>query len=175
MGELKAKVNESADHFAYRKIAIDILKDKGFDPFREIYHDYDVEYPVDGRVKYQVDVVGIKENYKIAIECGTVELSKVMNLRRIFNEVIIVNAQKVAELYEYWRERHYIETEQLTGKVNELVRINEHIVHDANAKVGPLADKIDELEHEVKRLNEKVRYYQRVLAKAWEEVKKEQS
>lgn len=111
-------MSESRDHIAYKKAGIDILKDKGFEP-REIHEEYSLSL-FNGINRYIIDLVGIKDNFKIAIECGSVGLSKITDLKKYFDEIIIVDAVKVTELYEYWRERYFLETKKLELIITDL-------------------------------------------------------
>jgi hypothetical protein len=166
----KNRVGESPEHFAYKKIAIDILRDKGFKE-TEIKEEYDVEYPIDGRIKYTVDVVGIKDNYKVAIECGKVELSKLLNLRKIFDEVLVINPQKIVEMYEYWKTKYFTETDELRRENKRLLERAEWVCNDANMRIEQLEEAKKKLEDEVKALQIKLRRYEKVLAQAWNVVK----
>jgi len=115
-------LSEGRNHIVYKKVGKDILKDKGFEP-REIHEEYSFLL-ANGINKYIIDLVGIKDEFKIAIECGNVGLSKINYLKKYFNEVIIVDAIKVTELYEYWREKYFLDIKNseliITGLNDEI-------------------------------------------------------
>jgi hypothetical protein len=165
---------ESSEHIAYKKIAIDILKERGFNP-REIKEDYDVEYPVDGRIKYTVDVVGVKNNYKVAVECGKTELSKLLNLRKIFNEVLVVNTEKVVEMYEYWKTKYFEDVGKLERKNNELQSQLDWLRKTASEDYAKIEKELEMKKSEVRALQIKLRQIQKVIAEACQAMKEEQS
>ena len=160
-------LNESTTHLSFKKIAVDILKEKGFKS-EEIKEEYTVEYKQDGRTKYEVDVVGINKDYKIAIECGTTEYSKILNLQKIFNEVIIVDALKVVELYNYWKTLHHTDVMRLSQEVYKLKERNVWICKDAEKTVGEIEAKLEPLEKENVNLRLQLKKLQKVIAEAWE-------
>jgi hypothetical protein len=164
-----AGVNESLERIAFKKVGIDILKEKGFSP-TEIHEEYDVEYKIDGKIKYKVDLAGIKDGYKVAVECGGSTLSKLLNLRKIFDEAIVVDTAKVVEVYEYWKTKYLNDTERLEL---ENRRLKEQLKWVYGSRIGPLEEKVEKLEHELLSLQARLRSYQKVMAQAWEAVKEQ--
>ena len=163
---------ESPLHRAYKNIAIDILKEKGFDP-REIHEEHDVEYTVNGRIKYTVDIVGIKDNYRVAIECGQTELSKLTNLRKIFDEVIWVNAKLVIEFYDQWKSKYYTEIGKLQQENVYLSNRAESIARNANADFDKLKNERDDALSKQRKLEIQLRSLQKVIAEAWSATKEQ--
>ena len=158
---------ESPTHTAFKKIAVDILKEKGFKP-DEIKEEYFVEYNGDGRTRYEIDVVGINRDYKIAVECGITEYSKILNLQKIFNEVIVVDAFKVVELYNYWKTLHYKDVMRLSQEVHDLKGRMVWVCRDANKSVEEIETKIKPLKKENNELRLELKKLQKVIAEAWE-------
>lgn len=161
---------ESPTHIAYKKIAIDILKEKGFSGV-EIHEEYNVEFQYNGRLKYTVDVAGIKDGYKVAIECGGVEHSKILDLRKIFDEVIVIRPETLIDKYEYWRAAFYNqknEIKALQERNQKLVEHAEWVCNDANKQIEPFQAQIKELEAEIIRLKNEHKKLQKVIATAWE-------
>ena len=163
---------ESPLHRAYKSVAIDILKEKGFEP-REIHEEHDVEYAVNGRVKYTVDIVGVKDNYRVAIECGQTELSKLTNLRKMFDEVIWVNAKLVIELYDQWKSRYYTEIGKLQKENVDLSNRAEYVVRKANADFDRLQRERDDALSKQRKLEIQIRSLQKVIAEAWSAMKEQ--
>jgi hypothetical protein len=170
----KNRSGESPEYIAYKKIAIDLLKERGFNPL-EIKEGYDVEYPVNGRIKYTVDVVGIKNNYKVAVECGKTELSKLLNLRKIFNEVLVVNTEKVVEMYEYWKTKYFEDVGKLERKNNELQSQLDWLRKTASEDYAKLEKELEMKKSEVRTLQIKLKQIQKVIAEACQAMKEEQS
>lgn len=143
--EATLTLSEGRSHIAYKKVGTDILKDKGFEP-REIHEEYSFLL-ANGLNKYIIDVVGIKDNYKIAIECGGVVLSKIIDLQKYFDEVIIVDAVKVTELYEYWRGRYFVEIKKLELIIAGLENENDRIrgwQNEAKASLTKMGENLEE-------------------------------
>lgn len=161
---------ESPLHYAYKKIAIDILKEKGFEP-AEIHEEHNVEYLVNGKMKYIVDIVGIKDKYRVAIECGQTEHSKLINLRKIFDEVIWVNSKLVIELYDQWKSRYYMEIGKLQKDNSDLADRADYITRRADADFSRLEGERDESLSKVRKLEFQLRTLQKVIAEAWSAMK----
>lgn len=165
---------ESALHRAYKRIAIDYLKELDFAP-EEIQEEYTVEYPANGKMRYIVDVVGIKKTYRVAIECGQTELSKLTNLRKIFDNVVWINAKFVIDQYDSWRNRYYVENESLRRKNNELTNSTEYVINKANVDYERLRLEKEEVEKKKISMEIQLRKLQKVISEAWENQPKGQS
>lgn len=160
---------ESEDHIAFKKIAIDLLQVRGFSS-SEIQEEYGIEFRVDGQTRYVVDIVGVKGDYKVAVECGETPHYKLIDLRKLFNEVLIVDVSKVVEMYEYWRAKYHTTVGDLTSENKRLKEHADWVCNDADSRIEPLKEEINKLEHEVERLKVKLRGYQKVLSEAWQTV-----
>jgi len=172
-------MKEGGTHRAFKRVGVDILKEKGFCA-SEISEEYVLEYVVGENTKYIIDLVGIKDDYKIAIECGSVEYSKLINLRKIFDEVIIVNTNKVIELYDYWRSRCILETDKFRDEIErlnvEIGSLNERIKHILSTETGEtmsLKYELSSVKKDMAKLERKLRAYQRVMLESWEAVKEQ--
>jgi hypothetical protein len=167
--------NESPHHNAFKKIGIDLLKEEyGFRP-EQIFEDYNVEVKENGTIKYKIDLVGISETYKIAVECGDTQLSKLSRLRKIFNEVMVINVTKVVELYEVYRRKYLILKEESSREIERLKAHAEWVCQDANSKIDPLKNTIEELKRENANTKAALKKLQGVLAQAWKASQEEQS
>lgn len=162
--------NESRTHIAFKKIAIDILKERGFN-LGEIHEEYNVEYKVNGQIKYTIDVAGIKGDHKVAMECGSVQITKLLNLRKIFDEVIVIDVDKVVEMYEYWKTKCYTEVVKLREDNQRLKEHGQWVVDDANKRIGPYEEKVEKLETELHKIKDQLKKLQEVIAKAWEQTR----
>lgn len=163
---------ESPLHRAYKSVAIDILKEKGFEP-AEIHEEYDVEYAVNGRIKYTVDIAGIKDKYRVAIECGQTELSKLTNLRKIFDEVIWLNGKLVIDLYDQWKSKYYMEIGKLQMENSELSNRADYITRKANVDFDRLQAERDDAVSKAHKLELQLRSLQKVIAEAWSAMKEQ--
>jgi len=163
---------ESPLHRAYKNVAIDILKEKGFEP-AEIQEEYDVQYAVNGKMRYMVDIVGIKSNYRVAIECGQTEHSKLTNLRKIFDEVIWVNAKLVIDMSDQWKSRYYTEIGKLQKENLELSNHADYVVRKANADFDRLQNERDDALSKQRKLEIQIRSLQKVIAEAWSAMKEQ--
>lgn len=172
-------MSEGGSHRVFKKVAVDILKEKGFCA-SEIKEEYVLEYIEDGRTKYIIDIVGMKNNYKMAIECGSVEYSKLINLRKVFDDVIVVNVEKVVELYDYWRSEYIFETKKLRDEVERLnteigswQRKMEYIRTTETGEMMSLKKEHFLLKKDVIELEKKLRVYQKVMRESWEATKEQ--
>lgn len=163
---------ETPSHIAYKRVAIDLLKERGFSP-NEIHEEHSVKYKVDGHMSYKIDVVGIRENRKVAIECGKTELSKLMNLRKIFDEVIVVGPEKIVELYDYWKGKYFTDTNKLKMEVNDLLYRIERVIERRDSEIQPLKDEIAELKTKIEKLQGKLRMYQKVISESCKMMKEQ--
>lgn len=77
--------NESDRHLLLKERAKEILFEKGFKE-DEIYFEYRI--PRNNGFFYRVDVIGIKNNLKVAIECGNCETEKIEDLHSFCDEVL---------------------------------------------------------------------------------------
>ena len=74
-------MSESQAHKNLKKMAKNILKEKGFskDEMKEEYHIKNM----------RIDFVGIKRNFKVAIECGNLQgRNRIMELSNFFDEIV---------------------------------------------------------------------------------------
>ncbi len=167
-------MSESPSHTAYKKIAVDTLKNRGFSP-NEIFFEYNVDCKVNGVIKYIVDVVGIREDYKIAVECGKTEYSKLLNLKKVFDEVLVINPATITKLYEQWKSKWHTDVTSLRREINNLRQQLAWISKDADRRVEEMTTQMEKLQNECHTLKTKIKLYEKVLAQAWETVQKEQS
>ena len=75
---------ESEAHKILKQRAKKELILRGFTK-KEIFEEYRVNI---SEKKYRIDVVGKRENEFVAFECGNATLQKILDLKRLFNEVI---------------------------------------------------------------------------------------
>jgi len=144
--------NESRTHKAFKRVAIDLLKERGFLP-HQIHEEYEELHRFDGRVgRYVIDVVGIGESRKVAVECGGNKLSKLVNLRKLFDEVIVVDNDTVVGMYEYWRTRFYEEVWPSKREAQRYKKEAERICEEANKEVDALRKEVEALKEENGRL-----------------------
>ncbi len=118
----------SKEHEALKQIAVKILIDMGF-TMEEIKEEYWVSpYSLysrrDSDLKgFRVDVVGLKPNKKVAIECGKTPGEKIAALKMFFDQVIVLpyfslNTDKL-DLERVIREKNQIISDQ-NKKITEL-------------------------------------------------------
>lgn len=80
-------VNLSKNHNALKEVARKILEDMGFKT-TEIKEEYWVGG--EGLKSFRVDIVGITNNHRVAIECGTTPGEKIAALKMFFDDVIVL-------------------------------------------------------------------------------------
>ena len=86
---------EKTLHKVLKSQAIEILKDMGFRD-NEIHEEYPITINANNEkieskhVTYRVDVAGISNDKRIAIECGSTQAIKIVWLKPFFDEVIIL-------------------------------------------------------------------------------------
>jgi len=165
---------QGPNHIVYKKIAVDILKDRGFSS-DEIFFEYNIDCKVDGHIKYIVDVAGIREASKMAIECGHAPQSKLLHLRRVFDEVLVVNPAEIIKMYERWRSKWYTDVTALKREINNLQQQLAWISKDADRRVGEMVAEVESLQNECRTLKKKLNLYNKVLSDAWKTLQKEQS
>jgi Holliday junction resolvase len=91
---------ESEEHLQLKDYAKVILQRMGFGQ-SDIHEEYSVSF--EGmKERLTVDVVGISNTKKVAIECGTTPSHKTIKLQMYFDEVIILPyfRAKISDLYE---------------------------------------------------------------------------
>lgn len=77
-------------HSALKETARQILADKGYLP-EQIHEEYEVKVGgYDCKKLMRVDVVGINQEKRIAIECGSTPGEKIAALKMFFDEVIVL-------------------------------------------------------------------------------------
>lgn len=81
MGKLSSNEHEDLK----REASLWLIK-RGFKP-KDVHEEYEVS--VNNRV-FRVDVVGINQNHKVAIECGKVDANRLPILRLFFDEVLLL-------------------------------------------------------------------------------------
>jgi hypothetical protein len=77
-----------SDHDELKQMARKILMDRGFKE-AEIFEEYMVKTH-EMRTGFRVDVAGITDDLKIAVECGAVQGQKVAQLQLFFDEVVLL-------------------------------------------------------------------------------------
>lgn len=170
----QSKTTESPSHKALKRIAFDVLDEMGF-KFSEIKEEYEVEYQVNGRMRYVVDVVGIKttavgindrKEYKIAIECGSTELSKLTALRKIFDEVIWINWGFVVKTYERWKRKYAVDIQNLLVDNSTLNKTVQYLEKRLEEETIDLRNQVSSLTSENKSLRSKLLAYQKVIGES---------
>lgn len=153
-------------------IAIDILKEKGFG-VENIHEEYSVNCGAEGEgvTVYLVDIAGIRKDYKVAIECGDAKKKKITDLRKIFDEIIVIDAGKILELYDKIKEKYINETKTLKQELDRAKESRNWIAGDANSKLNELNREIDSLKEENRHLKIKLNRFEKVIAEAWEAYK----
>jgi len=122
----------SKEHEALKEVAIKILTDMGYTS-SEIKEEYWVQPERNYSSKnnslhgFRVDVVGLKANKKIAIECGKTPGEKIAALKMFFDEVIVLpyfslNVDKL-DLEHVIREKNEI----IQNRDNEILELKKEI------------------------------------------------
>jgi predicted RNase H-like nuclease (RuvC/YqgF family) len=111
----------------------------------------------------------------VAVECGKTELSKLLNLRKIFNEVLVVNTEKVVEMYEYWKTKYFEDVGKLERRNNELQKQLDWLRKTASEDYAKIENELEMKKSEARTLQIKLKQIQKVIAEAWEAMKGEQS
>ena len=93
------KRNRKVEHNLLKEIAKHYLRTFGFKE-NEIFTEYKVKIKNYSSPTVRVDVVGINRKKKIAIECGSVNYSKMKALSKIFDKVINFRAVDALEFLE---------------------------------------------------------------------------
>ena len=78
----------TANHTALKEVARKVLANMGYTP-DEIKEEYSVG-GYDFRKSFRVDVVGLKKDKRVAIECGATPGEKIAALKMYFDEVIVL-------------------------------------------------------------------------------------
>ena len=75
-----------------------ILLRKGFKE-SEIFEEYPINVKSKNRKRYVIDIAGVKKDFKVAIECGSLSKNK-NELKKLFDEVIILPyVRKTGEMF----------------------------------------------------------------------------
>ena len=76
---------ESDTHYELKKKAVEILKEKYGFKDSEIRTEYPVLYKGHHLI---VDVVGVRKDFKVAVECGRAKRERIERLKMLFDEVL---------------------------------------------------------------------------------------
>lgn len=84
-------MSEKENHKNFKLLARSILLKKGFKA-DEIQEEFSISFkkPNGKRKTYRIDMVGINDSKTVAIECGNTKLSKLKELKIIFDEVVYI-------------------------------------------------------------------------------------
>ncbi len=77
-------MTETEKHKKLKRLGRVILRDRGYLE-KEIFEEHPVQI---GNRAYIVDVCGISNKEKVAVECGTTDPEKLTNLKLVFDEII---------------------------------------------------------------------------------------
>ncbi len=150
-------ISESLQHAGLKEVAKQILRSKGFAD-NQIFTEYPVlqqgqiiqreSYYPERELKFPVkkgivtDVIGLKENYSIAIECGNTPSDRLCQLKLLFDEVLYLPYVDLPEhtetilklnnqITELTNEKKHLKTEneilqqrldEMTAKVRDILR-----------------------------------------------------
>jgi len=162
----KDRGGDSRLHLAFKQIGIDILREKGFRPM-EIFEEYQVKWAEGGRTKYVVDLAGIAKDRRVAVECGETERSKFLNLRKVFDEVLVIDAEYVIRLYQELKSKYFELKRDTDREIESLRETTELLGGRLNGIEQEHNRELYTVGEELARTRDQLKNLQRVVAKAW--------